>query len=793
MLFKKKEVKFVSSRQAPTVALPKTQKLPEAIRRELLRLAWLGSAGLLLLSLVSYSPKDPSWSTWTSKNEFSNWMGRGGSVTADLFLQFWGLSSFVLVLLLVIVALRVPNEKENRNLPLISSALLLASLSSLIQCLIPVQWAPWRIPQPGGIVGKSLADVLTYSAGAVGATLLSGLSVTAMIILVFRFELLRWAASFSAKALPIAREKLPALIASGKNWLESLVEKAPEGVEPLVVVPETIAPSAQSALPPVTGTKAPEKETPCEDEPADGVKISTRKEEDEELFRMLAPKAVKSAKEKPAEIKRVTRGSFELPPLNLLSGKAENKVKMVERSWYLEKGNILVQKLKDFGVEGEVVHISPGPVITVYEFKPASGVKIKEISNLSDDLTLALSVLSVRIVAPIPGKPVVGIEIPSPHREMVHFKDLIEETPFYTNEIKIPIVLGRLASGEPVVAGLATMPHLLVAGSTGTGKSVFINNLICSLLYRYTPDQLKLILVDPKMVELSSYEDIPHLLLPVVVDSKKAAMALRWTVEEMERRYSLMHQFGVRHLDAYNERVTEMNASQSTNENGEAHQILPYIVVVIDEYADLMAVVPKDVELSIARLAQKARASGIHLVLATQRPSTDVVTGTIKANFPSRISFRVASSVDSKTILDRTGADRLLGNGDMLFHSAGFMSLKRLQGAFISDGEIERVVSFLKAQGEPEYDERILQAQELDPSTGELPGMNGESDEAGQLYDQAVRLVSEKGEASISLIQRHLKIGYNRAATLMEQMEKEGVVAPATGASKRRAVLVNNL
>ncbi len=331
------------------------------------------------------------------------------------------------------------------------------------------------------------------------------------------------------------------------------------------------------------------------------------------------------------------------------------------------------------------------------------------------------------------------------------------------------------------------MPHLLVAGSTGTGKSVFINTLICSLLYRYTPSQLKMILVDPKMVELSSYEGVPHLMLPVVVDSKKAALALRWTVDEMERRYAAMHKLQVRHIDAYNEKIVQMPPSEI---EGESNEPFPYIVVVIDEYADLMAVVPKDVELSIARLAQKARASGIHMVLATQRPSTDVVTGTIKANFPSRISFRVASSVDSKTILDRTGADRLLGNGDMLFHSAGFTSLKRIQGAFLSDADLERIIGFLKAQGEPQYDERILRYQE-EAIAKEEGGDSDEGDDSGNLYDRAVHLVAEKGEASISLIQRHLKIGYNRAASLMEQMEKEGVVAPSTGQSKRRQVLVS--
>jgi len=738
--------------------------LPETVRGELFRLLWLGLAAVLLLALLSHSPTDPSWSTWSSKRSFHNWIGRGGSVLSDLLFQSLGLTSFLLCGLVASMGFR----KSGDRIPYRSTLALLISVSALLQVCLPTNWIPFNLALAGGIVGKSLADSLEFIAGPIGARLLSILCLAASIIVVFRWEL--------SQGVKKAWQDLRAAYAA---WQEK--RKAASAAKPVEVVANVpisvptpmaapIASSATSAL---------------------DAKISTNNEKDEELFRMVATKTKSS---KPVEVKRAPKGDFQLPPLSLLSGRAESKTKAIDRNWYIEKGNILVQKLKDFGVEGEVVHISPGPVITVYEFKPASGVKIKEIANLSDDLTLALSVLSVRIVAPIPGKPVVGIEIPSPHREMVHFKDLIEETPFYGSDIRIPIVLGRLASGEPVVAGLATMPHLLVAGSTGTGKSVFINTLITSLLYRYTPDQLKLILVDPKMVELSTYEDIPHLLLPVVVDSKKAAMALRWTVEEMERRYSLMHKFGARHLDSYNEKINELINNKSEEVPAEELNVLPYIVVVIDEYADLMAVVPKDVELSIARLAQKARASGIHLVLATQRPSTDVVTGTIKANFPSRISFRVASSVDAKTILDRTGSERLLGNGDMLFHSAGFMSLKRMQGAYISDGDLEKVVNFLKAQGEPEYDDRIMKAQEIDPETGELPGMDGESgDEAGRLYDTAVRLVTEKGEASISLIQRHLRIGYNRAATLMEQMEKEGVVAPSTGASKRRAVLVNSL
>ena len=789
------------STSRPTGARMK-RRLPQALKAEIARLFWSGSAIMLLLSLISYSPNDPSWSTWTSRHDFSNWMGRSGSIVADLLLQLLGLSSFGMAALFALMAARgrgQNDDDERAPFDWASCILFLLTLSSLLECSLPSTWMPWRLGHPGGLLGRLANLGLGYCVGTFGTRFLSAIFLAASIILLFRWQLLTHASQTGRKLGPLVAgfvKKLPlSMVAKWRKWREARAQRvqAQQATTPkLIEIPIATPQVARHSAP-----NAPKADEEDEKLPPGSPPIAARAEGDEEFFRLANLKGAKKEKKieaKPAKPKSQP-GEFQLPSLALLSGKAESKSKTVDKNWYLEKGAILVQKLKDFGVEGEIVHISPGPVITVYEFKPASGVKIKEISNLSDDLTLALSVLSVRIVAPIPGKPVVGIEIPSPHREMVFFKDMIEETPFYTGDIRIPIVLGRLASGEPVVAGLATMPHLLVAGSTGTGKSVFINTLICSLLYRYTPDQLKLILVDPKMVELSSYENVPHLLLPVVVDSKKAAAALRWTVDEMERRYSLMHKYGARHLDAYNDKIAElaMNGKLASAEDGSEPPPgnLPYIVVVIDEYADLMAVVPKDVELSIARLAQKARASGIHLVLAMQRPSTDVVTGTIKANFPSRISFRVASSIDSKTILDRTGADRLLGNGDMLFHSAGFTSLKRIQGAFISDSDLEKVVESLKAQGEPEYDERILKFAE-DAEGGESGGGDGE-DEGGELYDRAVRLVAEKGEASISLIQRHLKIGYNRAASLMEEMEKAGIVAQATGASKRRAVLVNNL
>lgn len=757
---------------------------------DLWRLFWWVASFFVLVSLLSYSPTDPSWSTWSTQSIFKNWMGRTGSILSDVLFQLFGVASFFFIILMAKTGRQSEAEETlslSKKWSVVSGLVFVFSVSSLIQALIPRNWLPWSISYAGGLTGQINLSFWKYLLGPWGAVLISFALTIASSILLFRWraisqfvqllQRLKWEAK--EKGTPFLKEGIRLAIAKFKE----ITKKSP----PIASATSSVVPAPPIAAP----APLPEASAPTSKEP----EISTLPaQEDEEIFSLMGTphSADGSSRRVPSfsdnKPKRKNMGPFQIPPLAMLSGKADSKVKTVDKSWFLEKANILVEKLKDFGVEGEVVHISPGPVITVYEFKPASGVKIKDIANLSDDLTLALSVLSVRIVAPIPGKPVVGIEIPSPHREMVFFKDLLQETPFYNEEIRIPIALGRLASGEPVTADLAAMPHLLVAGATGTGKSVFINTLISSLLFRFTPQQLKLILVDPKMVELSLYEGVPHLLLPVVVDSKKAALALRWTVDEMERRYTLMHQAGVRHIDGYNARVSELKAR---GEAAEDLQSIPYIVVVIDEYADLMAVVPKDVELSIARLAQKARASGIHLVLATQRPSTDVVTGTIKANFPSRISFRVASSVDSKTILDRTGSERLLGQGDMLFHSAGFATLKRMQGAFISDADLNRMADFLKSQGEPEYDEKILQAaEEGEYAAGLADG--GDGDEA-RLYDQAVRLVTEKGEASISLIQRHLRIGYNRAAMLMEQLEKEGVVAPSTGNSKRRSVLVGSI
>lgn len=473
------------------------------------------------------------------------------------------------------------------------------------------------------------------------------------------------------------------------------------------------------------------------------------------------PRALEGRREGP--------GGWRLPPLEFLDGGKRERVSLSEKQLWTT-AQMLENKLRDFGVEGKVVEVRPGPVVTVYEFEPAPGVKISRIVNLEDDLALALSAYSVRIEAPIPGKSVVGIEVSNPVRETVYLKDIIASEAFSSSPSKLTLALGKDIEGRPFVVDLARMPHLLVAGSTGSGKSVSMNCMIMSLLFQATPDEVRLLLVDPKMLELSAYEDIPHLLLPVVTDPKEAASALRWVVREMEERYSIMASKGTKHIERYNQRARE-----------EGEPLLPYIVVMIDELADLMITSRREVEESITRLAQMARAAGIHLVLATQRPSVDVITGIIKANFPARISFQVSSKVDSRTILDTTGAEHLLGQGDMLFLPPGSSRLKRVHGAYVSEEEIRRVVDFWKAQGTPEYNLDIL--REPQAAEEDLPDYDDPK------YEEAVNYVIQTGQASVSALQRRFKIGYNRAARLIERMEREGIVGPSDGVRPREVLV----
>jgi S-DNA-T family DNA segregation ATPase FtsK/SpoIIIE len=468
-----------------------------------------------------------------------------------------------------------------------------------------------------------------------------------------------------------------------------------------------------------------------------------------------------------------------------------------DRDSLIMNSRILEKKLQDFGVKGRVVTVHPGPVITMYEFEPAPGVKVNRITSLSDDLALALRALSIRIIAPIPGKPVVGIEVPNPERDVVYIRDLLDSRSLRSSASMLTLPLGKDIFGNPVEANLGAMPHLLVAGATGTGKSVFLNSLLCSILVRATPDEVKLLLVDPKLLELSIYEGIPHLIADVVTNPKRAAAALRGVVIKMEERYQMMAALGVRDIGQFNRRVDEEIAAGSKSfrirpRPGEeegleiGYRRLPYILVVIDELADLMVVSARDVEESLQRLAQMARAAGIHLVLATQRPSVDVLTGIIKANFPARISFQVSSRIDSRTILDQSGAEHLLGQGDMLFLPPGTSKLQRLHGSFVSEREVAKLAEVLRAQGAPRFDEDLVRLEEESAATESRP------DDTDEHYDRALAIVAESRNASISYLQRRLKVGYNRAARMIEQMEEEGVVGPQEG-TKPREIYVNSL
>lgn len=591
----------------------------------------------------------------------------------------------------------------------------------------------------------------------------------------------------------------------------------------LLLPPETPSPSDTEAKAVVSGAE-PQGTAPVNSadelvppEPASDAKDKGPSEsaEDGDDLAIVESGAMKRSRdfEEEAElsIETVTK-EYEFPSLQIIDYRPPEDGGIC-RETLTRNAALLEGKLADYKVMGKVVEIHPGPVVTMYEFLPAPGTKISKISNLSNDLAMALSALKIRIVAPIPGKNVVGIELPNAQREMVWLKEVLNDPSYSRAEGKLTLALGKDIVGNPAVMNLAKAPHVLVAGSTGSGKSVCINSFIVSLLYKSTPEEVRMIMVDPKMIELSIYEGIPHLLLPVVTDPKQAAIALRWAVKEMERRYRLLADLGVRGLDTYNAKVASLTADplqplperlrlakrkrEAKGEfdppgavldyTGEPLGNLPMIVVIIDELADLMMVASKDVETSIARLAQKARAAGIHLILATQRPSVDVITGVIKANLPTRISFLVASKVDSRTILDQSGAENLLGMGDMLYMPPGTSSLKRVHGSFISEEEVHRVVNHVKTQGSPEYDLGILVCD--DEEDGPNPDRSG--DDYDEFYDRAIQIVAETRNASISFLQRKLKIGYNRSARIIEKMEIEGIVGPSDGTSRPREVFID--
>ncbi len=708
--------------------------------KEITALCLFGLVLLLLLSLVTYNSGDPTLFTASSgQRPVQNAVGIVGANLAAILLVAVGVSAYWLPAFLLFGALGLFLPRAtSRPLLLATGCTLLVIASSGLAALYWPALRLWGEPLPGsgGILGLVLKKYLQYYLKPTGAYLLLWLVAIVAILLATPISLAR--AAFSLNA---GFTRLWQTLQDMRKQRSKKEKKRRK-----------------------TGTKAPV--------------VKTQEEKKREV-----------PKQKQAQFEfMAAEGEFRLPDIALLdpmdqAGDTPDQESLVMNSRILEK------KLADFGVAGEVTEVSPGPVITMYEYKPAPGVKISKIVGLADDLALALKAASIRIVAPIPQKGTLGIEIPNVSRQPVVIRDVVDDLVFSKKKGRLLLALGKDTTGKPMVTDLARMPHLLIAGATGTGKSVCLNAIIISLLYQATPDEARLLLIDPKRIELTAYEGIPHLLHPVVTDAKKANIGLKWAVAEMERRYELLSLKGVRSIERYNQMVLKAKKSKPrlqtpppTGESEEAEeQTLPYLIVIIDELADLMIVASRDVEESIIRLAQMARAAGIHLILATQRPSVDVLTGIIKANISARISFQVSSRTDSRTILDANGAEALLGAGDMLMLPPGTAKLQRIHGAYASETEIRRITDFLRKQRKPDYDDTILNYKEKSEDWDT-------EDEIDEKYEDAVNLVMETRQASISMIQRRLRVGYNRAARMIEMMERQGLVSGTDG-SKPREVL----
>ena len=756
------------------------------------------AAVFLLMALVSYHPADAAWSRSGSSDSVHNLGGLAGAWVADLLLYFVGYTAFLLPPLLAAagwLALRLAGalaELPYRALALraLGMVLLLLACSGLAEVFLDTR-AGWLPATSGGVLGLLILGWLISSFNTMGAglLLLAGLLVGLNLLTGSSWLILVDATGrLTLAALALGGRGLSALLRLPARLLALLGRRR---LDPAAkVVARSALPSSEPPRPaPAPAAARIEPRPPTRGDAAASVTSATGSPP--------MPAAKRKGEVARAPARPLAEGR---PPLDLLdpprsddSGYSREVLTTLSRQ--------VEEKLLDFGIEVQVVSVQPGPVITRFELQPAAGVKVSQITNLAKDLARGLSVIAVRVVEVIPGKSYIGLEIPNASREVVALREILESRVYQDADSPLTLALGKDIGGHPVVTNLSRMPHLLVAGTTGAGKSVAINAMLLSMLYKSTPREVRLILVDPKMLELSIYEGIAHLLSPVVTDMKDAAAALRWCVAEMERRYRLMAALKVRNIAGYNKRVgdaikagepiadpfTRLDAMLAEDSPPPTLDTLPFLVVVIDELADLMMVVGKKVEELIARLAQKARAAGIHLILATQRPSVDVITGLIKANIPTRIAFQVSSKVDSRTILDQMGAETLLGNGDMLYLPPGTGFPQRLHGAFVDDHEVIRVVEHLRAMGEPDYID--LLEEPLDEGGGfEVDAGEAGDGERDALYDQAVRIVTESGRASASGIQRRLKIGYNRAARLIEAMETAGVVSPQ-GSNGMRDVL----
>jgi S-DNA-T family DNA segregation ATPase FtsK/SpoIIIE len=779
----------------------------------------LGLFGLaILVALATYDPRDPSLNTATTRH-VGNLAGPVGAMLSDILLQGFGIVGILPGVAMLTWSWRIASHRGlgsfvGRLAALLSAMPLLAAAVSVI----PVSHTrPWPVMAGlGGSIGQLISDTelgagqgLFGIVGAASVWLLSGALAIILGLLSLGLSRSEWrtagraagtAARFSVSG---GRGAVGALsrgaggVGNASGWLVALVNRGPG------LAPDQPSPPPDARPRPVvlqdTSIEAAKSES-IFDRPAPPAPIAAR-----------GPKAAVPPPPPPRKPQQqslsLQEEGWKFPPLDLLKDPPPRANTGPSEEALQANARLLETVLSDYGVQGEIVQIRPGPVVTLYELVPAPGIRSARVIGLADDVARSLSVTAVRI-ATVPGRNVIGIEVPNSKRETVFLSEILSSDEVQKSAGRLSLALGKDISGKAIVADLARMPHLMIAGTTGSGKSVGVNAMILSLLYRLSPDQCRLILIDPKMLELSTYEGIPHLMAPVVTEPAKAVTALKWTVREMERRYRAMSQLGVRNIGGFNERVVEARAKGEVvtrkvqtgfdpdtgrptfEEQPLQLEHLPFIVVVVDEMADLMMVAGKEIEQTIQRLAQMARAAGIHVIMATQRPSVDVITGTIKANFPTRISFQVISKFDSRTILGEQGAEQLLGQGDMLFMQGGGR-ITRVHGPFVTDEEVEKVVAFLREQGEPAYLDDVTEPVEGNGGDAEplMSGIAGASDSDKSLFDQAVSIVAREGKASTSFIQRHLNIGYNKAAKLIEQMEKEGMVGPANHVGKREILV----
>jgi DNA segregation ATPase FtsK/SpoIIIE, S-DNA-T family len=800
---------------------------------ELVAIILLAFAVLAFLCLITYSPSDWSLNT-SSSQKTQNWIGVVGAVLADLLFQIIGLSAYIFPALLGLIAWRV--FRAESLIPRVSKVIgflfFIVAASSLISLF------DWQ----GGIIGAFFSKAFIYLLSPIGAGILLFTLLTASIVLLTNFSFFGFFGNFDmawgnfrihfdewkAKREAKRQAKLEADAEFAKNISEPREEKTIKP-KPTISLGDTVAASVEtkigkngkeekgkvSILDSLKAANESEKEglleilleDKSEEVPAPTISVSEHladknlfETDDNSFVDLIAEDQkipitpIKHTGELNGELieedeperepepprKPQNFDNYILPTTDFLVP-SQPRIEQKDEE-LLTIAQELTGKTKEFNVTGRVMHICQGPVVTTYEFKPDPGVKYSRVTGLADDLCLALKAESIRIDR-IPGKAVVGIEVPNRERETIQLREVIESKKFKDSNSMLSIALGKSIDGLNYVADLAKMPHLLIAGATGAGKSVGVNTLIVSILYKAKPDEVKLIMVDPKQVELGIYADIPHLATPIITDPKRAAISLKWAVGQMERRYKDLAGWGVRNIDGYNAEVKRRNEAGQLDDNGEPWKKLPYLVIIIDELADLMMVAGKEVEESITRLAQMARAVGIHLVLATQRPSVDVITGLIKANFPSRISFRVSSKVDSRTIIDSNGAESLLGKGDMLFLPPGTSNLIRVHGAFVDEKEIYKIVEHIKAQGNPEYDTTITKTEDELDDSGDLPGKRD------PLFWDALKTVVRNKSASTSHLQRHLRVGYGRAAAILDAMVREGYIGEMDGSKRARPIL----